>query len=164
MSSQTKVLVAMGSQSDWPTMRHCADLLEALRIKHIVRIISAHRTPHRVIEYADRASTGKYQIIIAGAGGAAHLPGMFAAHSDTVPVIGVPIQSKALSGWDSMLSIVQMPPGVPVATMAIGDPGAKNAAILAAQILALDDPELRVRLAAWRQQQTESVTEEVKKD
>lgn len=150
--------IIMGSSSDWETMRHAADLLETLGVPHESRIVSAHRTPQRLYDYAGGAAARGLKIIIAGAGGAAHLPGMAAAMT-ALPVLGVPVQSKSLSGLDSLLSIVQMPAGVPVGTLAIGAAGAKNAALLAAAILALTDDALATRLAAWRAAQTESVAE-----
>jgi 5-(carboxyamino)imidazole ribonucleotide mutase len=146
----------MGSQSDWPTLRHAADLLDSLGIAYEKRIVSAHRTPHRLVDYATSAEARGLNVIIAGAGGAAHLPGM-AASMTCLPVLGVPVESKALSGMDSLLSIVQMPGGIPVGTLAIGKSGAKNAALLAAAILALHDPALADRLKSWREQQTASV-------
>ncbi len=146
----------MGSQSDWETMRHCADLLATLDIAHESKIVSAHRTPDRLYDYARGAAARGVKIIIAGAGGAAHLPGMAAAMT-ALPVLGVPVESHALKGIDSLLSIVQMPGGVPVGTLAIGKAGAMNAALLAASILALSDEVLAIRLAAWRAAQTESV-------
>jgi|TARA_R110002072_G_scaffold75890_1_gene178356 5-(carboxyamino)imidazole ribonucleotide mutase len=148
----------MGSQSDWPTMKHAADILEALQVPHEVKIISAHRTPDRMADYAKTAKQRGINVIIAGAGGAAHLPGMTASMTP-LPVLGVPIQSRALSGQDSLLSIAQMPGGIPVGTLAIGDAGAKNAALLAASILALQDDALATRLDAWRQAQTNAVAE-----
>lgn len=151
-----QVAIAMGSQSDWPTLQHAAALLNELQIDHESRIVSAHRTPERLFEFAKSAKTQGYQVIIAGAGGAAHLPGMIASLTP-LPVLGVPIQSKALSGMDSLLSIVQMPGGIPVGTLAIGDAGARNAALLAAAILALSDQDLAARLEAYRQSQTDSV-------
>lgn len=150
--------VIMGSQSDWETMRGAAEVLEALAVPHEVRIVSAHRTPVRMAEYAASARDRGLRVIIAGAGGAAHLPGMVAAQS-TVPVLGVPVQSRSLNGWDSLLSIVQMPAGVPVGTLAIGPAGATNAGLLAAAILATTDEALHERLATWRAQRTESVAE-----
>lgn len=149
----------MGSQSDWPTMKHAADILDHLGIAYEKKITSAHRTPKRMAQYADDARGRGLKVIIAGAGGAAHLPGMIAAHT-TLPVLGVPIESAALKGMDSLLSIVQMPGGVPVGTFAIGKPGAINAALMAASILSLDDAELADRLAAWRDAQTASVADE----
>ncbi len=148
----------MGSQSDWPTLRHGGDLLEHLEIAHERRIVSAHRTPDRLVEYAKSAADRGLRVIIAGAGGAAHLPGMVAAMTP-LPVLGVPIESKALSGMDSLLSIVQMPGGVPVGTLAIGKAGAINAALLAASIVALSDESVAKRLAAWRKRQTEAVAD-----
>ena len=148
----------MGSQSDWPTMKHAADILEALQVPHEAKIISAHRTPDRMADYAKTAKQRGINVIIAGAGGAAHLPGMTASMTP-LPVLGVPIQSRALSGQDSLLSIAQMPGGIPVGTLAIGDAGAKNAALLAASILALQDDALATRLDAWRQAQTNAVAE-----
>jgi len=147
----------MGSQSDWETMRHAADTLDALAIAHDDKIVSAHRTPQRLYDFASGAKAAGYQVIIAGAGGAAHLPGMTAALTP-LPVFGVPVESKALSGQDSLLSIVQMPAGIPVGTLAIGKAGAVNAALLAAAVLALSDPALAERLDAWRQRQTDAVT------
>lgn len=153
-----RVGVIMGSQSDWPTMKLAAELLAEFRVPHETKIVSAHRTPARLVDYATSAASRGLKIIIAGAGGAAHLPGMTASMT-ALPVIGVPVQSKALSGLDSLLSIVQMPPGVPVATVAIGEAGATNAAILAISILALEDAELRARLDAWRARQTNAVAD-----
>ncbi len=146
----------MGSQSDWETMRHCAAILDTLAVAHETKIVSAHRTPDRLYDYAKGAARRGIKVIIAGAGGAAHLPGMAAAMT-CLPVLGVPVESKALSGMDSLLSIVQMPGGVPVGTLAIGKAGAVNAGLLAASILALSDPALATRLAAWRAAQTEGV-------
>jgi 5-(carboxyamino)imidazole ribonucleotide mutase len=151
--------IIMGSQSDWPTMAHAAEVLDRLGVPHEVRIVSAHRTPQRLYEYAGTAAARGLKIIIAGAGGAAHLPGM-AASMTILPVLGVPVESHALKGMDSLLSIVQMPGGVPVGTFAIGKAGAINAALQAAAILALNDAGLGERLAAWRQAQTDSVAEE----
>jgi len=151
--------VIMGSQSDWETMAHAVNVLEELGVAHEARIVSAHRTPQRMADYAASARARGLQVIIAGAGGAAHLPGMVAAQT-IVPVLGVPVESKALSGMDSLLSIVQMPGGVPVGTLAIGKAGAKNAGLMAASIVALQDPALAERLAAWRAAQTDSVNEE----
>jgi 5-(carboxyamino)imidazole ribonucleotide mutase len=150
--------IIMGSRSDWETMRHAASLLEELGITHEAKVVSAHRTPRRLYDYATGAKARGLKLIIAGAGGAAHLPGMAAAMT-SLPVLGVPVESKALNGVDSLLSIVQMPGGVPVATLAIGKPGAINAALLAASILALSDPALSQRLEAWRTAQTDSVGE-----
>src|SRR5437763_2426706 len=151
--------VVMGSQSDWPTMQHAADVLERLEVPHEVLIVSAHRTPDRLSAYAKGAKERGLKVIIAGAGGAAHLPGMTASMT-ILPVLGVPIETKALKGMDSLLSIVQMLGGVPVATFAIGEAGAKNAALHAASILALSDAALAKRLAAWRKQQTDTVAEQ----
>lgn len=153
-----QVGIIMGSQSDWPTLRTCAETLEQLGVTYEARIVSAHRTPDRLYEYARSAAERGLQIIIAGAGGAAHLPGMTAAMTN-LPVLGVPVASKALSGVDSLHSIVQMPAGVPVGTLAIGEPGARNAAILAAQILALNDAALAQRVAKMRKDQTDGVPE-----
>jgi 5-(carboxyamino)imidazole ribonucleotide mutase len=155
---QKPVAIIMGSQSDWATMRRAAVTLDELRVGYDARIVSAHRTPDRLVAFAKGARQAGYQAIIAGAGGAAHLPGMTAAFT-TLPVLGVPIESKALSGQDSLLSIVQMPAGVPVGTLAIGEAGAINAALLAAAILALGDHELASRLEAWRQARADSVAE-----
>ena len=152
--------IIMGSTSDWETMRHAAETLAALDVAYETRVVSAHRTPQRLYDYATGAADRGLKVIIAGAGGAAHLPGM-AASMTHLPVLGVPVESKALKGMDSLLSIVQMPAGVPVATLAIGEAGAANAGILAAQILALSDAELAGRLAAFRAAQTESVAETV---
>jgi 5-(carboxyamino)imidazole ribonucleotide mutase len=152
------VAIIMGSQSDWDTMRHAADTLTALGVSSDARIMSAHRTPYRLVEFAAGAKAAGFQIIIAGAGGAAHLPGMAAALTE-LPVFGVPVQSKALSGVDSLYSIVQMPAGIPVGTLAIGKAGAVNAALLAASVLALHDDALATRLAAWRKAQTDAVAE-----
>ena len=151
--------VIMGSQSDWETMKAAADVLTQFGIAHECRVVSAHRTPAWMVEYARDAEAGNLQAIIAGAGGAAHLPGMVASMT-TVPVIGVPVQSKALSGLDSLLSIVQMPGGVPVATMAIGTAGATNAGLFAVGLLATHDPALRARLQAWRDARAEAVRQE----
>jgi 5-(carboxyamino)imidazole ribonucleotide mutase len=148
----------MGSQSDWQTMKHAAEVLDALKVAYETRIVSAHRTPERLYAFARGAKAAGFRIIIAGAGGAAHLPGMTAALT-SLPVLGVPIESKALSGQDSLYSIVQMPPGVPVGTLAIGPAGAVNAALLAASILALSDATLGARLEEWRQRQTAAVAE-----
>ncbi len=148
----------MGSQSDWATMSHAADTLAALGVSHEKRIVSAHRTPERLYDFARGAKAAGFKISIAGAGGAAHLPGMAAALTP-LPVFGVPVESKALSGQDSLLSIVQMPAGIPVGTLAIGKAGAVNAALLAAAVLALGDGELAARLEAWRAAQTAMVAE-----
>ncbi len=146
----------MGSQSDWPTMEHAAQILDLLGVSYETRIVSAHRTPDRLYDYAKTAKDRGLQVIIAGAGGAAHLPGMVAAMT-VLPVLGVPIKSKALKGMDSLLSIVQMPGGVPVGTLAIGDSGAKNAALLAASILGLSDSALQTRVENWRTEQSDAV-------
>lgn len=153
------VAIIMGSQSDWTTMRHAAELLEVLGISHEARIVSAHRTPDRLYEFAKGAKAAGFRVIIAGAGGAAHLPGMTAAMT-SLPVFGVPVESKALSGQDSLLSIVQMPAGIPVGTLAIGKAGAANAALLAAAVLALSDDALATRLEEWRAAQTAKVAEQ----
>ena len=150
--------IIMGSQSDWETMQHAADILKQFGVPHECRVVSAHRTPVWMQEYASTAESRGLQLIIAGAGGAAHLPGMVAAHT-ILPVLGVPVQSHALSGLDSLLSIVQMPGGIPVATLAIGKAGATNAGLLAVSILGNSQPELRSRLHAYRQQQTDKVIE-----
>jgi 5-(carboxyamino)imidazole ribonucleotide mutase len=146
----------MGSKSDWETMQHAAQMLDALGVPHETKIVSAHRTPDLLFEYAQSAEARGIQVIIAGAGGAAHLPGMAAAKT-TIPVLGVPVESKALQGIDSLLSIVQMPAGIPVGTLAIGKPGAINAALLAASIVALNRPEVRERLREFRAEQTNAV-------
>lgn len=151
-----KVGIIMGSQSDWETMRHADDILTEMGIPHETLIVSAHRTPDRLADYAKTAAERGLSVIIAGAGGAAHLPGMCAAWT-RLPVLGVPVESRALKGMDSLLSIVQMPGGVPVGTLAIGASGAKNAALLATSILALQDPELAAKLDTWRALQTASV-------
>ena len=154
--SAARVGIIMGSKSDWETMRHAAEMLEQLGVKYEKRIVSAHRTPDLLFEYASSAESRGIKVIIAGAGGAAHLPGMCASKT-ILPVLGVPVQSKALGGLDSPLSIVQMPAGIPVGTLAIGEAGAKNAAILAAQILATNDATLNARLRTFREQQTDDV-------
>lgn len=154
--SAPDVAIIMGSQSDWATMRHAAETLDALGIAHEKLIVSAHRTPKRLYDFAIGAKAAGYKVIVAGAGGAAHLPGMTAALTP-LPVFGVPVESKALSGKDSLLSIVQMPAGIPVGTLAIGRAGAVNAALLAAAVLALSDPALADRLDAWRAAQTDAV-------
>ena len=156
-TSTNAVAVIMGSQSDWETMKHAVKVLEDLEISHDAKIISAHRTPDRLYEFAGNARTNGYKVIIAGAGGAAHLPGMTASMT-ALPVLGVPVQSKALSGKDSLLSIVQMPAGIPVGTLAIGTAGATNAGLMAAAILAISDAQLAGRLDNWRQSQSESVS------
>jgi 5-(carboxyamino)imidazole ribonucleotide mutase len=156
--SEPLVGIIMGSRSDWETMRHASETLAMLGVTHETKVVSAHRTPDRLYAYAKGAHSRGLKVIIAGAGGAAHLPGMAAAMT-TLPVLGVPVESKALKGWDSLLSIVQMPGGVPVGTLAIGKAGAINAGLLAASILALGDTGLAERLAAWRADQTASVDE-----
>lgn len=155
-ASHAKIAMVMGSQSDWPTMQHGFNILEKMGIACDVKIISAHRTPDRMVEFAKQAKQNGFEIIIAGAGGAAHLPGMLAALTP-LPVLGVPVESKALKGMDSLLSIAQMPGGVPVATLAIGIAGAKNAAILAVSILALNDERISDELDRFRQNQTDAV-------
>jgi 5-(carboxyamino)imidazole ribonucleotide mutase len=150
------VAIIMGSQSDWATMKHAADVLTELGVEHDTRIVSAHRTPDRLYEFAKGAKDAGFKVIIAGAGGAAHLPGMTAAMT-ALPVFGVPVESKALSGQDSLLSIVQMPAGIPVGTLAIGRAGAVNAGLLAAAVLALNDAKLAARLEAYRKKQTDGV-------
>ena len=159
-TSPPPVAIIMGSRSDWPTLRHAAQTLDALGVAYVCKVVSAHRTPERLYAFAKGAKAAGLKVVIAGAGGAAHLPGMTAAMTE-LPVIGVPVRSEALSGWDSLLSIVQMPAGVPVATLAVGKAGAVNAGLLAAQILALADPPLAARLAAHRQALTEAVAETV---
>src|SRR5512139_3823728 len=157
--STAKVGIIMGSQSDWATMKHAADILDELGVAYEKQIVSAHRTPDKLFEYAQTAVERGIAVIIAGAGGAAHLPGMTAAKT-RVPVLGVPVQSKALSGMDSLLSIVQMPKGIPVGTLAIGDAGAANAGLLAAAIVALHDPAIAGKLDAYRKAQTDRVLAE----
>jgi len=159
-ASTPPVAIIMGSRSDWPTMKLAADKLDQLGVAWEAKVVSAHRTPQRLYDFATGAKAAGYKVIIAGAGGAAHLPGMAASMTD-LPVLGVPVKSKALKGLDSLLSIVQMPGGVPVATLAIGEAGATNAGILAAQILALSDDSIAERLSAFRAAQTESVLETV---
>ena len=156
--TQPVIGIIMGSKSDWKTMRHAAETLEQLCVPHEARVVSAHRTPQRLYDYARTAQDRGLKLIIAGAGGAAHLPGM-AASMTALPVLGVPVESQALKGMDSLLSIVQMPAGVPVGTLAIGRAGAVNAALLAAAVLAITDDALASRLAAWREAQTGSVAE-----
>ncbi len=153
-----RVGIIMGSQSDWPTMKNASDILTELEVAFEARIVSAHRTPDRLYEYAKSARSRGLRTIIAGAGGAAHLPGMVASLT-ILPVFGVPVESRALKGQDSLLSIVQMPAGVPVGTLAIGNAGAANAALLAASVLALEDPALSQRLEAWRKARTEAVAD-----
>ena len=148
--------VIMGSKSDWPTMRHAVEMLEEFGVPHEVEVVSAHRTPDKMFDYASSAESRGLKVVIAGAGGAAHLPGMVAAKT-IVPVLGVPVQSRALSGQDSLLSIVQMPGGIPVGALAIGEAGAKNAGILAAQIVANEDTSVREKIAAYRMKQTQDV-------
>jgi 5-(carboxyamino)imidazole ribonucleotide mutase len=157
-SGAKSVAIIMGSQSDWQTMKHAAETLDALEVGYETRIVSAHRTPERLYAFAKGAKAQGFKVIIAGAGGAAHLPGMTASLT-SLPVLGVPVESKALSGQDSLYSIVQMPPGVPVGTLAIGKAGAINAALLAASVLALSDAALARRLEAWRARQTEAVAD-----
>jgi 5-(carboxyamino)imidazole ribonucleotide mutase len=154
------VAIIMGSRSDWPVLRHAAEMLEGLGVAYEAKVVSAHRTPQRMYAFATSAKDRGVKVIVAGAGGAAHLPGMTASLTD-LPVLGVPIESKALKGMDSLLSIVQMPAGVPVGTLAIGEAGAKNAGLMAAKILALSDPALAERVAAFAARQTESVAETV---
>ena len=150
------VAIIMGSQSDWPVLRHAAETLDALAVRYDARIVSAHRTPDRLVAFAEGARAEGFSVVIAGAGGAAHLPGMAAAWT-TLPILGVPMETKALGGQDSLLSIVQMPAGIPVGTLAIGRAGAVNAALLAASILSLADAALAERLGAWRQAQSDAV-------
>lgn len=162
MSKSSPIVgIIMGSQSDWETMEHAATILDALDIAYEAKIVSAHRTPKRMVEYAESAQERGLQVIIAGAGGAAHLPGMVASMT-VLPVLGVPVKSKALKGMDSLLSIAQMPGGVPVGTLAIGSAGAKNAALLAASIVGLQDSGVQERLAKWRANQTATVADEPK--
>jgi len=158
MLDSPPIAIVMGSQSDWPTLRRAAEMLDQLKIDYEARIVSAHRTPGRLYDFATNAKADGFKVIIAGAGGAAHLPGMIAALT-TLPVFGVPVQSRALNGQDSLLSIVQMPAGVPVGTLAIGEAGATNAALLAAAVLALGDPEIDARLEALRREQTDAVAQ-----
>ena len=158
MTDRPPVAIIMGSQSDWETMKNAADTLEALEITYDARIISAHRTPDRMVNFAKGAKAEGYKVIIAGAGGAAHLPGMTASMTP-LPVFGVPVQSKAMSGQDSLLSIVQMPGGIPVGTLAIGKAGAINAALLAAAVLALSDEDIADRLDEWRERQSAAIAE-----
>lgn len=158
MAASPSVAIVMGSQSDWPTLRAAAETLDGLKIDYEARIVSAHRTPDRLYDFATNARDEGFQVIIAGAGGAAHLPGMIASMT-TLPVFGVPIESKALRGEDSLLSIVQMPAGVPVGTLAIGAPGAVNAALIAAAVLSLGDPEVAEALTEYRRNQTDTVPE-----
>lgn len=161
MATQTpQVAIIMGSRSDWPVMRGAAEMLDALAVPYTAKVISAHRTPERMVAFAKGAKAAGFKVIVAGAGGAAHLPGMTASLTD-LPVLGVPVPVAAMAGLDSLLSIVQMPAGVPVGTLAVGAPGARNAGLLAAQILALSDAALAERLAAWRQARTDEVPEAV---
>ena len=162
-ASSPPVAVIMGSQSDWATMRHAAEALDALAIPYDARIVSAHRTPERLFDFARGAKAEGFKVVIAGAGGAAHLPGMTASLTP-LPVFGVPVESKALSGQDSLLSIVQMPAGIPVGTLAIGRAGAVNAALLAAAVLALSDEALAERLDAWRARQSAAIAERPSRD
>ncbi len=159
-ASKPLVGIIMGSQSDWATMKHAADMLDALGVPYVANVVSAHRTPKRLYEFATTAEKRGFKVIIAGAGGAAHLPGMCASLT-ALPVLGVPVFSKSLQGMDSLLSIAQMPKGVPVGTLAIGEAGAGNAGLLAAMILALGDAKLAARVAKWREAQTASVKLEV---
>lgn len=158
MTDKPSIAIIMGSQSDWPTMRHAAERLDELEVRYTSRIVSAHRTPDRMADFAKSAESEGFKVIIAGAGGAAHLPGMVAAMT-TLPVLGVPVSVTALQGQDSLLSIVQMPAGVPVGTLAIGKAGASNAGLMAASILALSDPALSQRLKEWRQARTDAVAD-----
>lgn len=160
MQQTPPVAVVMGSRSDWPTMKGATEMLDALQVGWAARVVSAHRTPERLFEFARGAQADGVKVIVAGAGGAAHLPGMISSMTD-LPVLGVPVQSAALSGLDSLLSIVQMPSGVPVGTLAIGPAGARNAGLMAARILALSDPGLAERLAVWSAAQTDAVPETV---
>ena len=156
-----KIAIIMGSRSDLPVMQHAIDMLERLEIPYSAQIVSAHRTPERMVNFAKQAAENNIEVIIAGAGGAAHLPGMVASLTH-LPVLGVPVPSKHLAGQDSLLSIVQMPGGIPVGTLAIGDSGAKNAALLAARIIALHDDDVQVKLLAWHQAQSDNVPIEIK--
>lgn len=157
-SSKAKIAVVMGSQSDWETMQHTADMLEKLGVAHEVKVVSAHRTPERMVEFAKSAESEGFSLVIAGAGGAAHLPGMIASLTH-LPVLGVPVESKSLQGLDSLLSIAQMPAGVPVGTLAVGKAGAVNAGLLAASIVALQDAAVRQKLQEFRKEQTANVPE-----
>ena len=161
MKKNKKVAIVMGSQSDYSTMKKCKEILKILKIKYETKIISAHRTPHRMFEFAKNAVKNNYAVIIAGAGGSAHLPGMIASMS-TLPVIGVPIETKNLKGLDSLLSIVQMPKGIPVGTVAIGENGAFNAGLLAASIIALSENKIRKNLEKWRRIQTAAIKKKPK--
>lgn len=160
MTDRPPVAIIMGSRSDWPTLKGAAEALEALGVAYEAKVVSAHRTPDRLYDFAKGAQAAGFKVIIAGAGGAAHLPGMTASMTE-LPVLGVPVESKLQNGLDSLLSIVQMPAGVPVGTLAVGAAGAKNAGLLAAKILALSDPALAERVAAYRVRQTEAVAETV---
>jgi 5-(carboxyamino)imidazole ribonucleotide mutase len=160
VAARADVAIVMGSRSDWPTLKHAAEALDALGVSYTAKVVSAHRTPERMFAFAKGAKAAGYKVIVAGAGGAAHLPGMVASMTE-LPVLGVPVRSASMTGMDSLLSIVQMPGGIPVGTLAIGEAGAKNAGLLAAQILALADPALADRVAALRKAQTESVAETV---
>ena len=160
MSTRAPVAIIMGSRSDWPTLKRAADALTELAVAFETRVVSAHRTPERMVAFAKGAAGAGFKVIIAGAGGAAHLPGMTASLTD-LPVLGVPVRSETLSGLDSLLSIVQMPGGVPVGTMAVGEAGARNAGLMAARILALSDPALAERLAAYHARQSDAVPEQV---
>ena len=157
-TTSAPIAIIMGSQSDWPTMKHAADILDALELEYDARIVSAHRTPDRMYEFAKSARDEGFKVIIAGAGGAAHLPGMVASLTP-LPVFGVPVESKALSGQDSLLSIVQMPGGIPVGTLAIGKAGAKNAGLMAAAVIALNDEKIAKNLDAWRAANSASIAE-----
>nr|MEA2797865.1 5-(carboxyamino)imidazole ribonucleotide mutase [Phenylobacterium sp.] len=159
-ATQAPVAIIMGSRSDWPVLRHAAEMLESLGVAYEAKVVSAHRTPERMYAFAKGAKQAGFKVIIAAAGGAAHLPGMTASLTE-LPVLGVPIETKALKGMDSLLSIVQMPAGIPVGTLAIGEAGAKNAGLMAAKILALSDPGLAGRLAAFTASQTASIPETV---
>ena len=161
MKNPTLVSIIMGSQSDWPTMKQTSKILKLFKIKHETKIVSAHRTPKRLYEYAENAETRGIKVIIAGAGGAAHLPGMTAAISN-LPVLGVPINTKNLDGLDSLLSIAQMPAGIPVGTLAVGEAGAKNAALFAISILSDQDPKLKKKYSYWRSKQTKTVNKKPK--
>ncbi len=160
MVATADVAIVMGSRSDWPTLKHAAEALDALGVAYVAKVVSAHRTPQRMYDFAKGAKAAGHKVIIAGAGGAAHLPGMVASMTE-LPVLGVPVQSRALDGMDSLLSIVQMPGGIPVGTLAIGEAGAKNAGLLASRILALSDPALAERVAAHSRAQTDAVAETV---
>ena len=160
MAEAARVAIIMGSRSDWPTLKAAAQSLDELGVAYVAKVVSCHRTPDRLYAFAKGAKGAGYKVIIAGASGAAHLPGMTASLTD-LPVLGVPVESKALKGMDSLLSIVQMPGGIPVGTLAIGEAGARNAGLLAAQILALSDPELADRVAAFRERQSAGVSETV---